>query len=214
MRVDLGFFVAAAAVVVVVVVVFVGHGVVHGVVHVKVVVGLGIFAFAVVVGVVGTAAPVTIVHAESTDQLVINGNAGNDVIDASALVAGQISLTLNGGLGADVLIGSQGDDLVNGGDGNDLALMGAGDDTFVWNPGDDNDTIEGQAGVDTLLLFTDGILRKDEAFGDEPDGLTTALRSAHFGSAAEIRERIDGYVRDLIAEEQDDDIAVLVVRAR
>jgi Ca2+-binding RTX toxin-like protein len=104
------------------------------------------------IGVVGTAAPVTIVHAESTDQLVINGNAGNDVIDASALVAGQISLTLNGGLGADVLIGSQGDDLVNGGDGNDLALMGAGDDTFVWNPGDDNDTIEGQAGVDTLLF--------------------------------------------------------------
>ena len=74
------------------------------------------------------------------------------MIDASALVAGQIGLTLNGGFGADVLIGSQGDDLVNGGDGNDLALMGAGDDTFVWNPGDDNDTIEGQAGVDTLLF--------------------------------------------------------------
>jgi serine phosphatase RsbU (regulator of sigma subunit) len=67
---------------------------------------------------------------------------------------------------------------------------------------------------EAIVLFTDGILRKDEAFGDEPDGLTTALRSAHFGSAAEIRERIDGYVRDLIAEEQDDDIAVLVVRAR
>ena len=67
---------------------------------------------------------------------------------------------------------------------------------------------------EAIVLFTDGILRKDEAFGDEPDGLTTALRSAHFGSAAEIRERIDGYVRDLIAEEQDDDIAVLVIRAR
>ena len=30
--------------------------------------------------------------------------------------------------------------------------MGAGDDTFVWNPGDDNDTIEGQAGFDTMLF--------------------------------------------------------------
>ena len=30
--------------------------------------------------------------------------------------------------------------------------MGAGDDTFVWNPGDDNDTVEGQAGIDTLLF--------------------------------------------------------------
>jgi Ca2+-binding RTX toxin-like protein len=28
--------------------------------------------------------------------------------------------------------------------------MGAGDDVFVWNPGDDNDTVEGQAGSDTL----------------------------------------------------------------
>ena len=59
---------------------------------------------------------------------------------------------LNGGLGADTLIGSEGDDLINGGDGNDVALMGAGNDTFVWNPGDDNDTLEGQAGQDTMLF--------------------------------------------------------------
>ena len=59
---------------------------------------------------------------------------------------------MNGGLGDDILIGSEGDDLVNGGDGNDTALMGAGDDTFVWNPGDDNDTLEGQAGFDTMLF--------------------------------------------------------------
>ena len=30
--------------------------------------------------------------------------------------------------------------------------MGAGNDTFVWNPGDDNDTVEGQAGIDTMLF--------------------------------------------------------------
>ncbi len=30
--------------------------------------------------------------------------------------------------------------------------MGAGNDTFVWNPGDDNDTLEGQAGFDTMLF--------------------------------------------------------------
>jgi Ca2+-binding RTX toxin-like protein len=98
----------------------------------------------------GAPAPVFIAHADATDQLVINGGAGDDVIDASALPAGQIGLTLNGGLGADVLIGSQGNDLVVGGDGDDVALLGAGNDTFVWNPGDDNDTIEGQAGVDAL----------------------------------------------------------------
>jgi len=30
--------------------------------------------------------------------------------------------------------------------------MGAGDDSFVWNPGDDNDTLEGQAGFDTMFF--------------------------------------------------------------
>ena len=59
---------------------------------------------------------------------------------------------MNGGLGDDMLIGSEGDDLVNGGDGDDAGLLGAGDDTFAWNPGDDNDTLEGQAGFDTMLF--------------------------------------------------------------
>ena len=69
-----------------------------------------------------------------------------------SLEADGIQLTMNGGLGADVFFGSEGDDLINGGDGDDTALMGAGDDTFVWNPGDDNDTLEGQAGFDTMLF--------------------------------------------------------------
>ena len=98
----------------------------------------------------GLAAETTLTHAESGDALVVNGQAGADTIDASGLAAGNVSLQLLGGLGADVLIGSAGDDAIVGGDGNDVALMGAGNDTFVWNPGDDNDTIEGQAGVDTM----------------------------------------------------------------
>jgi Ca2+-binding RTX toxin-like protein len=86
------------------------------------------------------------------DRLILNGLGGDDVIDASSLEAGAVQLTLNGGLGDDILIGSEGDDFFNGGDGNDLTLMGAGDDTFVWNPGDDNDTLEGQDGFDTMLF--------------------------------------------------------------
>ena len=65
-------------------------------------------------------------------------------------MAGSIVLELRGGAGADVISGSSAADLVNGGTGNDVALMGAGDDTFVWNPGDASDTVEGQAGFDTL----------------------------------------------------------------
>jgi Ca2+-binding RTX toxin-like protein len=89
---------------------------------------------------------------QANDRLVLNGLGGDDVINATSLEADGIQLTMNGGLGTDQLLGSQGDDLVNGGDGNDTAFMGAGDDTFVWNPGDDNDTLEGQAGFDTLTF--------------------------------------------------------------
>ena len=86
------------------------------------------------------------------DQLTVNALGGDDTIDASGLQANRFKYTANGGLGEDIFIGSAGDDLFNGGDGDDTALMGAGNDTFVWNPGDDNDTLEGQAGIDTMLF--------------------------------------------------------------
>jgi Ca2+-binding RTX toxin-like protein len=111
----------------------------------------GVFGDAGGVTVFGLQAGVKIFHQEvANDRLTLNGLGGDDVIDATSLEADGIQLTMNGGLGDDVFLGSEGDDLVNGGDGDDLALMGAGDDTFVWNPGDDNDTLEGQAGFDTM----------------------------------------------------------------
>jgi Ca2+-binding RTX toxin-like protein len=88
----------------------------------------------------------------ANDRLTLNALGGNDVVDNVSLEADGIQLAINGGLGNDVLIGSEGNDLVNGGDGDDLFLGGPGDDTFVWNPGDDNDTLEGQAGFDTMLF--------------------------------------------------------------
>src|SRR5262249_58874665 len=33
-----------------------------------------------------------------------------------------------------------------------MASLGAGNDTFIWNPGDGSDTVEGQAGFDTLVF--------------------------------------------------------------
>ena len=88
--------------------------------------------------------------ANGSDRLTVNALGGDDVINAAGLEG--LALTVNGGLGEDIMIGSAGDDFFNGGDGNDVAFMGAGDDTFVWNPGDDNDTLEGQDGFDTLLF--------------------------------------------------------------
>ena len=105
------------------------------------------------VTVFGLAARVNVFQLDSaSDLLVLNGLAGDDVMDATSLEADAMKLTLNGGLGNDVMLGGDGDDLLNGGDGNDIALMGAGDDVFVWNPGDDNDTLEGQAGRDEMLF--------------------------------------------------------------
>jgi Ca2+-binding RTX toxin-like protein len=88
----------------------------------------------------------------ANDRLTVNALGGDDVVNASGLEAGVLQLTINGGLGNDVMTGSAGGDLLNGGDGDDIAFMGAGDDTFVWNPGDDNDILEGQAGFDTMLF--------------------------------------------------------------
>lgn len=105
------------------------------------------------VTVTGLSAALRIVGMEATnDTLTVNALGGDDRVDASALDAGVIRTAINGGLGVDTLIGSAGNDVIAGGDGNDIVLAGAGDDTVVWNPGDDNDTVEGQAGFDTLLF--------------------------------------------------------------
>src|SRR5204863_5574680 len=52
----------------------------------------------------------------------------------------------------DTIIGSQGDDIVKGGTGDDVAFLSAGNDTVLSHPGDGNDTVEGQAGFDTLVF--------------------------------------------------------------
>ena len=114
---------------------------------------LGVAGDAAGISVFGLQASVNIFFPEAAnDRLILNGLDGDDVINASALEAGAVQLTVNGGRGEDIIIGSEGGDLINGGDGDDTALMGGGDDTFVWNPGDDNDTLEGQDGTDTMLF--------------------------------------------------------------
>lgn len=105
------------------------------------------------VSVLGLAAQVNIFSPDAaSDRLVLNGQGGDDVINNVSLEDDGLKLTVNGGLGNDLIIGSDGDDLITGGDGNDVVLMGAGDDTFVWNPGDDNDTLEGQDGRDQMVF--------------------------------------------------------------
>jgi hypothetical protein len=101
--------------------------------------------------VAGLAAACLVTGAEAgIDTLTVQALAGGDVVDASGVAAGAIDLAILGGTDGDVLIGGPGGDLLRGGPGDDLALLGSGDDTFEWNPGDGSDTVEGQAGNDTL----------------------------------------------------------------
>jgi Ca2+-binding RTX toxin-like protein len=112
------------------------------------------------IAVTGLSAQVTIDGAEgANDSLVVEALGGNDIINASAIAAGEIKLTIDGGdgndtitgsQGADTLIGGDGDDNVIGGLGDDVALLGSGNDRFTWNPGDGSDIVEGQDGVDIL----------------------------------------------------------------
>ena len=98
---------------------------------------------------------------DTGDHLVVSGNGGNDVIDATGNLAAITQLTLDGGAGndrilggngADLLLGGSGNDFVDGNQGNDTALLGSGDDVFQWDPGDGSDVIDGGSGFDTHVF--------------------------------------------------------------
>jgi Ca2+-binding RTX toxin-like protein len=109
----------------------------------------------------GLQATVRITHADLTDSLNVDAGSGDDVVNAAALTADALKLTMDGGPGADRLLGGAGADTLIAGDGNDfvdgnraddVAFLGAGDDTFQWDPGDGSDVIEGQDGTDRMLF--------------------------------------------------------------
>ena len=102
--------------------------------------------------VTGLTAAVTLHNAETRDSLQVLGGAGDDIIDAQSVAKSAARLTLNGGLGADVIGGSVNADTIIGASGDDIVFMGDGNDLFVWNPGDSNDVIHGGNGVDRLLI--------------------------------------------------------------
>ena len=71
------------------------------------------------------------------DRIIINGLAGDDVIEASGLGAGSIQFTGDGGAGNDVIVGGAGNDTLLGGDGDDVLLGGGGIDVIDGGAGDD-----------------------------------------------------------------------------
>ena len=114
----------------------------------------------------GLAARVSLSSASAVnDRLTVNGLAGADVIDATAVTAGSTLLTLDGGDGDDVLLG---------GAGNDTLLGGAGDDVLIGGPG--NDTLDGGPGGN-IVLQSLGADTVTSATAAGNDWLTTHART-------------------------------------
>ncbi len=85
----------------------------------------------------GLAAVINIFTAEpANDRLTVNGLGGDDVIDATALTAAGIALTLDGGEDDEVLLGGEGADVLLGGAGDDVLIGGAGVDVLDGGTGD------------------------------------------------------------------------------
>jgi Ca2+-binding RTX toxin-like protein len=91
-------------------------------------------------------------HGTSNITETLNGEAGKDVIRGNAGAD-----VLNGGDGDDLMLGGSGDDTLNGGNGSDEMLGGTGDDEMngdadrdFMGGGDNNDVMDGGTGGDTL----------------------------------------------------------------
>lgn len=120
----------------------------------------------------------------------INGNIGNDTIDASAQT---IALTLSGGDGADSLIGGSGVDILIGGQGDDTLVGGVGNNLFVGGTG--NDEMTGGSGDEIFFIGENGDVITDAGEGFDRAVLNGMDLSITVGDWAGV-ERIVGFEGD------------------
>jgi Ca2+-binding RTX toxin-like protein len=84
----------------------------------------------------GLRATVAVTGAEpANDSLALRMLDGDDIVDASGLAASVLKLSVDGGNGNDILVGSQGDDVMAGAAGNDVLIGGPGQDSLDGGPG-------------------------------------------------------------------------------
>jgi len=134
----------------------------------------------------------------------IDAGDGNDIVDLSG--GDHIGTTIHGGIGNDILAGSNHEDTLYGDEGNDRLLGGhgadvlrggEGDDTYYYNLGDGSDTIEEASGTDSIS-FGNGIAFSDLDF--EVSGLDliitigseTITINNHY--ASDLSGRVEGLV--------------------
>jgi Ca2+-binding RTX toxin-like protein len=124
--------------------------------------------------------------AQEAKNLEVRGGKGNDTIvctgeadpDLNFIMGGpggfgrggNPNLTIDGGKGDDIIMGSSGDDKIRGGSGDDLVMGGGGNDDIDGGKGNDiimggdgNDKIHGGRGND-FMMGGDG---NDKVYGDQ-----------------------------------------------
>ncbi|WP_424934316.1 calcium-binding protein [Amaricoccus macauensis] len=126
---------------------------------------------------------------KQVEELQVNGQGGDDTIEAGEGLADIIKLKLSGGEGNDEIIGGdgndklygdEGDDELEGEVGDDSMFGGAGDDTMEWDNGDGSDLMEGGEGYDTAEV--EGALEAGDHFVIEANGDRVAFERVNLGN--------------------------------
>lgn len=114
---------------------------------------------------------------------IINGGAGNDLMDFSSIAFRQNGLTLQGGDGDDIIWGGDLEDVIEGGSGNDVINGGAGNDVLTGGSGVDRFEFTITSGNDVITDFVKGEDKLEfylrDGFGeDEVDAIPTLAGNA------------------------------------
>ena len=131
------------------------------------------------------------VHLSILDQYVANSTIETMTFKNGGTVAGydlgtgayNLSTSLSGGTGNDIIAGSSADDVINGGAGKDLLFGGAGNDRLIG--GAENDLLFGGQGADTFVFDAalNGLTNVD-TIGDFQAGIDKIeLSAAIFGAS-------------------------------
>ncbi len=167
---------------------------------------ISIGAAGTTIGISGVPASTAILHADPTDVLAVDGDVGDNVINASGLPASAVALTLDGGAGNDLLIGGQGNDVLMGGADNDVVFGGtgvdslfggAGNNTFAFTGtsfatldtgvGANRDIVQDFAPTDVIRL-----VEMDADLATPGDQAFTFIGTGAFSAAGQVRAVLDG----------------------
>lgn len=104
----------------------------------------------------------------SIGLLTVNGDLGNDFIDATNATYGKLTVRINGGDGDDTLSGSNSAEVINGDAGIDIITARSGNDTVDGGAGADN--INGGDGNDSLAGGSENDIINGGLGNDSIDG--------------------------------------------